>query len=568
MPSFKYNLSNRIKLQDFAKLIKTIPVLDFVLLVLCFSLIFESTLAFGFKIDRYLIRSTLADVAIFVLLCGYFSRRIGLLYAAFWAMLGIAYAPVGELYGLPDQNAIESALNTDLSEALGFLSMAPVTSYIKMGLILILFILIFVLILNQKNHFSSPVMRKGAWLVLVGMTAMSAVKAISNKDWQFMEVRLNEVKISNTFLDAYRKIDKNNQIRSLFALNSSWKLSPVMGTRIPDCDICVLVMGESVRRDFLGVYGAPWDNTPWMSKSPGLLFENYLSASQVTISSLGISLFAPTFSSLAPWGDNIITLAKKAGYYTSWISIQTQHSDIDTPISKVGDYADYVKYVHQEVNYDQRDDRDLLPYFKETLKNKSKKHFIFLHLYNSHPVVCDRTKGEYKEWFMSKELSCYIETVRRTDELLSVIQNLLKNKTESNGLKWGMLYMADHGLGFYSTPDGYILRHLNNTSQQAFEPPFFITGSGWKEKRAIKSRRSGIYLTQIIGAWLGYDVSVDEGRYTNGHADLSNCDWFADVPCERQNLIKPFDRDVTNINAYPSYSLKDFIREPKADGAF
>lgn len=537
-----------------------------IIILLCFLLIIDVVLIYGFEFNKYIVRNTIADVAIFVLLCGYFSRLTGMLYAFMWTVLGILYAPIGELYGRPDKNSIESALNTDFSEALGFVSIAPTISYVKIAGLLILLILLFVFTSKQKNGFSNPLVKKTAWLVLFGMTAMSAVKALAHQDWQFAAVRLNEVTLSKTVYDAYHEIDKDKKIRSLFSLHTSWKLSPLTGTRIPECDICILIMGESVRKDFLGAYGAQWNNTPWLDRSPGLLLTNFISASNNTITTLSLSLFAPTLSSLAPWGDNIITLAKKAGYYTSWISIQTQHSAIDTPISKVGEFADYSKYVHQDVNYDQRNDRELLPYLKETLKTPKNKHFIFLHLYNSHPLACERTKGEYTNWFISKELSCYEETVRRTDKLLADIEQIVKDRADNLSLKWGLLYMADHGLAFKKAPDGWQVRHLRQTTQQAFEPPFFITGSGWHEKRLLNARRSGIYFSQIVAAWLGYDVTVNESRYPGGHSDLVKCDWFADVECKGQTLVKPFDRNFLEIDSLPSRSLQEFAHNPIADG--
>ena len=63
-------------------------------------------------------------------------------------------------------------------------------------------------------------------------------------------------------------------------------------------------------------------------------------------------------------------------------------------------------------------DEDLLEPFKESLALPGKK-LIVLHLIGSHPQACRRTNDRYTEFFKSQELSCYIESLKNTDQSIS-----------------------------------------------------------------------------------------------------------------------------------------------------
>ncbi|MCV5283589.1 sulfatase-like hydrolase/transferase, partial [Escherichia coli] len=52
----------------------------------------------------------------------------------------------------------------------------------------------------------------------------------------------------------------------------------------------IIVIGESVRRDYLSVYGYPLPTTPWLNSAPGIFINGYFSAAPNTIGSLSRTL--------------------------------------------------------------------------------------------------------------------------------------------------------------------------------------------------------------------------------------------------------------------------------------
>ncbi|HAI6443671.1 TPA: hypothetical protein HLZ34_24520, partial [Escherichia coli] len=49
----------------------------------------------------------------------------------------------------------------------------------------------------------------------------------------------------------------------------NWKILP----GVPLYDTIVIVTGESVRRDYMSVYGYPVPTTPWLNTAPGLFID-------------------------------------------------------------------------------------------------------------------------------------------------------------------------------------------------------------------------------------------------------------------------------------------------------
>ncbi|MCN7438821.1 sulfatase-like hydrolase/transferase, partial [Escherichia coli] len=104
----------------------------------------------------------------------------------------------------------------------------------------------------------------------------------------------------------------------------NWKILP--GT--PLYDTIVIVTGESVRRDYMSVYGYPVPTTPWLNTAPGLFIDGYTSAAASTVPSLNRTLIYD-YEQNPDSGNNVVALAAKAGYSTWWISNQGKLGEHD-----------------------------------------------------------------------------------------------------------------------------------------------------------------------------------------------------------------------------------------------
>ncbi len=523
------------------------------LLLLCLE---QSML--GYHFGSRVIREALVSLGLMALMVSFTRKKFWLIVPiAFW-LLAFCYGLVGLTYGMVDRNAIAAFMFTDVSETWDFIQTIPlfVIGYY------VAFVGLTGLIIAGVRSVEFDALRNWKFRV-VALTLVLALSSSSvvrywlqGKAFNPHEVRVAEFLIPMSYYSAYQSFKSNVTSRSLFNRTPHWTLEK-RETLTPSCDVCVVVMGESVRRDFMQAYGAPWANTPWMATAPGTLFTNFNSASSATAPSLSVELYAFDKEGNAPWADNLITLAKKAGYYTEWISNQARRGTNDSPISVVASYADKQTFLKDSppTSVDGHTDEALLAPIESALARPGKL-FIFVHLWGSHPLACSRTKGKYDEFFESKELSCYVQSLKNTDALLASIDATLKADPQHRS--WGLLYTADHGLGFSKSVKGWELVHMDK-ERQVYEVPLFITGSTATQREVFAAERSGRYFTHMVADWLGFKA------WTNEASQALTCRYLKDEFCQGQSDVRPFYRAYQPKRDFPSHSLEEFQAERKLE---
>lgn len=504
----------------------------------------------GYQNESRILRESLSSVLIALLLFAFCGKRVVAFYLGLIFLAAFGYGVVGMTYGLPDQNAIVAFLYTDSHEALEYFLRVPPSVYWAYLAFVLSFALSCWLLSRADLAFFRKSWVKGALIVLlVGFSSSTVIRyALTGHPFGVGDIRLTEVTLPAYVHDGFAKITEDDKERSILNREVSWTLSKK--EQGPQCDLCVLVMGESVRRDFMGAYGAPWNDTPWMSSVPGRLFTNALSSANATAPSLSVSLYSYHPDGRSPFGDNIMSLAKKAGYFTGWYSNQGRTGKHDSPISQAAGYADDVVFIREGLpkSIEGYSDFDLLEYLDRAASRKGRV-FVVLHLVGSHPSACLRTNGQYDEFFASRELSCYIKSIRNTDRLLEEVAHLLAARAE--GRSWGLMYTSDHGLDLVKGLDGWAVTH-GGSVQDAYKVPLFVAGSEYKDRQIISSPRSARYLTYMVGDWLGVRA---EGKRPH-----VACDWFADVHCEDQDKVRRGYGAFIPLESMKSYSLKDFMR--------
>ncbi|MEX6220394.1 sulfatase-like hydrolase/transferase [Providencia hangzhouensis] len=94
------------------------------------------------------------------------------------------------------------------------------------------------------------------------------------------------------FNDFYHSIvNVKNEVKRLSEFNkqSEWGISELRQDS-QQYDDYILIIGESVRRDYMNVYGYPIKNTPFANQTNGIIVEGLTSGGTNTISSLRIML--------------------------------------------------------------------------------------------------------------------------------------------------------------------------------------------------------------------------------------------------------------------------------------
>lgn len=299
-----------------------------------------------------------------------------------------------------------------------------------------------------------------------------------------------------------------------------------------DYDTFVLIIGESARRDFMAAYGFPIKNTPFLSESNGILFNNFISAASSTQLSL-----THTIASYPQLANNIVSLANKTNFHTYWISNQGAVGVEDTPIASIGRKAQQSFFIKKTDSADDEyiSDADLLPFINSAINDSYSKKLIIVHLIGSHPPACARTNNHYDTFYQNARLSCYIQGIKETDKLLSNIRTKL---IKSNS-KWSMMYFSDHGLSYTnrSKPKKLDLAH-NSKYKQNFEVPLFITSYDSKNREYITEQRSALNFMSLFSTWIG----ISEPKIDN------SCKMISNEPCKNQDRVLNFNNDIINYS--------------------
>ncbi|MFD1091087.1 phosphoethanolamine transferase [Providencia vermicola] len=454
-------------------------------------------------------------------------RKIYVGLILFYSIIASLYFPVAMLYGAPDYNIFSSFYYTNTEEAKGFLTNINLKYYL---ISVIIFVFGFAV---SRFKLSASIKTRHLFLsVFIIIAMIQPVKAIYNNSTKFLLTSgLPEIRFfaeSLYYLDYLNKEKKSIEGDDTFGpltVNSQY-------------DTYVIVIGESVRRDFMHNYGFKINNTPFMSNINGVFFNNYISAAGSTNLSLSRSLSVyPTMP------NNIITLANKAGFSTFWISRQGQSGKHDGPVASIARRANEAYFVsgNSKISNDViSDDGPILPKFFQVLSAPAKKKLIVVHLIGSHSPFCTRIENTYDEFYRSKDLSCYIQSIKNTDLLLSQIYERLLETEKS----WSMLYFSDHGLSFIDNQKDLI---HGDKRKQNFEPPLFITSSDSQMREFISARRSGLNFFNLIADWMG----IKEESIS------TSCKMLSNDQCDNQNKVTNFDQQIINFDDLTDDSLKE-----------
>ncbi|EII5450015.1 phosphoethanolamine transferase [Salmonella enterica] len=285
-----------------------------------------------------------------------------------------------------------------------------------------------------------------------------------------------------------------------------WDKSELVNSKY---DNYILVIGESARRDYHHAYGYPINNTPFMSSSNGLLVDGLTSGGTNTIASLRLMLTVPDKQKWEPdYSHNFIDMVKSANLKTYWISNQGFLGPYDTPVSAIARRSEkkiFLKYGA----YDSKNTSDfaLIDKFRHVLQTKPhEKKLIVIHLYGSHPNACDRILDYNAISDISdvrySNLNCYISSIKKTDDLLKKIYNILSNEFAAKGASFSMLYFSDHGLA-HNEIESIIYMNNGKVSKFHFDIPLFMVSSDSDKRIECKSFKSGLNFTNGIANWIG-----------------------------------------------------------------
>lgn len=446
------------------------------------------------------------------------------------------YFPIAFYYGPPNVAVISAISETDIDEIKEFCSQLPFYFYIGPILLLILFIFIFKKLQFPKitNYFLI--------IFVVILSAYRPIKAIIKYNPNSIEsittIILNYFKypIFEFYVDFYKSgklyfTEKNEQLKQIQKSNTI----PILSV-IPKHKTYVVILGESVRKDYMGAYGFKYDNTPFTNTNASIIWDGLIAPAPHTQASIphliSQSVFFENNTVIAQLNNNIISIANDAGFETFWLSNQGKLGEIEVTVPRIASYAQHAFYTKKgEFNGKSsrgKYDTLLLPELDNILSKQSDKpKFILMHLIGSHPQFCKRLQFDVQFDLNNKNISCYVSSIKETDDLISSTIATLKKYNQD----YGLVYFADHGLAH--TDQYQDLRH-NSNYQNSYQIPFIFFDSNNTIQQKINKQISGFQLVYLLSHWMGInlDVKHDYMQYQ-----------LTDIPEQKNIKVKDWDNN-------------------------
>lgn len=233
-------------------------------------------------------------------------------------------------------------------------------------------------------------------------------------------------------------------------------------------ELYVLVIGESLCADNMGVYDGFSGTTPFLSSigkegPAGVVFTQAYAPFVNTLSAVTTALSEGNLEEglTFPKGENILSVARSAGFKSYWLSNQVRTSRFDTPIAAMADKADVTFFsieASEGSSKQQRPDLYLLPQIDKALTDiraTPGNHLLIIHLMGSHSPYSNRYPDDYPEYHqedpavigqlagsmeLREEYNTYMTSVRYNDDVLKVIYD---RAAAVPGFA-GLVYMSDH----------------------------------------------------------------------------------------------------------------------------
>ena len=226
---------------------------------------------------------------------------------------------------------------------------------------------------------------------------------------------------------------------------------------VPD-GVYVLIIGESLNRDHMNVYGYPRENTPFQTEAAfdyhyTFFDKGYASYTQ-TVQVLTYALTEKNQYNEIKLSDafSLIDMARAAGFKTTWISNQSRYGVWDTPIGAIGSTCDVQYWVNEYIgthvitkDYDEA----LIPYLAK-VDPGNRRQLIVVHLMGSHISYWDRYPSNFYKYPLDCDLPRtknqimtdeYDNTVYYNDYVIRKLMEVAIDTLDADGV----LYFSDHG---------------------------------------------------------------------------------------------------------------------------
>ena len=475
----------------------------------------------------------------------FFRYLFGLLF-----IIAALYFPIGFYYGSPNVAVISAISETDIDEIQEFCTQLPFYCYLIPLILIIIFVIVFrkIKFPKIKNYYIIAV----ALLICLYRPIKAIIKyqpntvtsvtstILDNFKYPIFEFAIDLYKSANIYLT-----EKQEQLNQIQKTNTI----PIVSVD-PKHKTYVIIIGESVRKDYMSAYGFKYDNTPFTKENASIIWDGLIAPASNTQSSIphliSQSSYLDNDEVSAQLNNNIITIANDAGFETYWLSNQGKLGRMEITVPRITAYAKNIFYT-KKGEYNGKSSRGkydtlLLPQLDSLLSEKQDKpRLIVMHLIGSHPHFCKRLQFEPQFDLNNKNLSCYASSIKETDDFIKSAINILKKHNQD----YSVVYFADHGLSH--TEKYQDLRH-NWEYQNSYQVPLIFFNSPQTAQIKINKQISGYQFVYLLSHWMGIKLNVQSDYM---HYNLIDIPEQKDIQIKDwRNKLYPFDNLKKDPNPF------------------
>jgi len=337
----------------------------------------------------------------------------------------------------------------------------------------------------------------------------------------------------------------------------------------------IFIIGESLQRNYMGIYGFYLDTTPnlrELENSNNLIkFTDTIAPEYrtniVLRQVLNFSNYETDKSSKWWQHLNIIDMAKIAKYCTYWLSNQEAYGNYANNIRPVATRSDILQYSSKfSNNFNAAKFDEILLDMLDDINSTNGMNFYLLHLMGSHTRFNQRYPENFAKFTPSdmqinlpekkrKHMSDYANTVLYNDYVISEIFNKFKDDDTL------IIYLSDHAEMIYEDEDKVGRYRLNRWVLEI--PLIFIASDKFKELHSeiwlqIQNNKNRPFMSDDIIHTVADIMGLENLDEFDPHRSLARADFNA----SRARIIHT-DKEVVDYNDLKGAKPYDWAYQDK-----
>lgn len=303
---------------------------------------------------------------------------------------------------------------------------------------------------------------------------------VFNKDWY-------RVYPFVLFITLQEMNQERSKLFTWLAQKQAFRFDAVRNKGAPNKrEVYVIVIGETVRKQNLSLYGYYRDTTPQLRQlNDVVIFDNAISSATQTSPALTTAFSTATIDNLDLFYQqkSVVSLAKEAGFTVAWLSNQGRYGFADTPITLMSREANYIKFTNTDYLKASLDGKLLVEFDRYLRESDEQKLVVFIHLLGSHMKYADRYPQEFAQFKPEKKsreekvIAEYNNTILYSDWIISQIIQRVK----ALNIYSSVIYFSDHGEELFDI-DGRLGHGLPSPHPTQVEIPFIV----WRSDKLIQ----------------------------------------------------------------------------------